>query len=104
MFLQTVLMHYEWTFDNDKESDEYLIPNETVSHTLKSVISKTKTRAPTKIILGDSIVKNVYGNAITKSIKHKKHDVLKHFSGPKMEDMKHYVIPTQEKQPWLLFK
>ena len=98
MFLQTVLIHYEWTFDNDKESDEYLIPNETVSHTLKSVISKTKTRAPTKIILGDSIVKNVYGNAITKSIKHKKH-VVKHFSGAKIEDMNNYVKPTQEKQP-----
>ena len=33
-------------------------------------------RAPTTIILGDSIVKNVYGNAITKSIKHQKHVVV----------------------------
>ena len=92
-------MHYEWLLDNDKESNEYLIQNETVSHTLKPVISKTKTRAPTEVILGDSVVKNVYGNAITKSIKHKKHVVLKHFSGTKIEDMKHYVKPTQEKQP-----
>ena len=49
--------------------------------------------------LGDSIVKNVYGNAITKPIKHKKHVVVKHFSGAKIENMKHYVKPTQEKQP-----
>ena len=41
----------------------------------------------------------VYGNAITKSIKHKKHVVVKHFSGAKTEDMKHYVKPTQEKEP-----
>ena len=88
------------TDDNDdKESDEQVIQNETDSHPLKSVISKTKTRAPTTVILRDLIVKNVYGNAITKSIKHKKHVVLKHFSGTKIEDMKHYVKPTQEKQP-----
>ena len=30
-------------------------------------------RAPTTVILCDSIVKNVYGNNITKSMKHKKH-------------------------------
>ena len=35
-------------------------------HPLKSIISKTKTRAST---LRDLIVKNVYGNAITKLIK-----------------------------------
>ena len=38
--------------DNDKESDEQLIQNETDSHPLKSIISKTKTRAPTTVILG----------------------------------------------------
>ena len=77
------------TDDNDKESDEQLIQNETVSHPPKSIISKTKTRAPTTVILGDSIVKNVYGNAITKSRKHKKHVVVKHFSGARITDMKH---------------
>ena len=60
------------TVDNDKESDEQLIQNETGSNPLKLIISKTKTRAPTTIILGDSIVKNVYVNAITKSINPKK--------------------------------
>ena len=54
------------TDDNDQESDVQLIQNETDSHPVKSIISKTKTRAPTAVILGDSIVKNVYGNAITK--------------------------------------
>ena len=87
------------TDDNDKESDEQLIQNEIDSHPLKSIISKTKTRAPATAILGVSIVKNVYGNAITKSIRHKKHVMVKHFSGAKIEDMKHYVKPTQEKQP-----
>ena len=85
------------TDDNDKESDGQLIQNETDSNPLKPTISKT--RAPTTVILGDSIIKNVYGNAITKSIKHKKHVVVKHLSGAKIEDMKHYVKPTQEKQP-----
>ena len=87
------------TDDNNKESDEQLIQNETDPHLLKSIISKTKARAPIAVILGESIVKNVYGNAITKSMKHKKHVVIKHLSGTKIEDMKHYVKPTQEKQP-----
>ena len=86
------------TDDNDKESDEQLIQNETESHPLKSIISKTKTRAPTTVILGDSIVKKVYGNSITKSEKHKKYVVVRHFSGAKIEDIKHYVKPIQEKQ------
>ena len=73
------------TGDNDE--DRQLIQNENDSHPIKSIISKT--RAPTTVILGDSIIKNVYGNAITKSIKHKKHVVVKHFSGAKIEDMKH---------------
>ena len=72
------------TNDNDKESDEQLVQNETDSHPLKSIISKTKTRAPTAVVLVDSIKKNVYGNALTKSIKHKKHVVVKHFSGAKI--------------------
>ena len=44
---------------NDKESNEQLIPNETDSPLLKSIISKTRTIAPTTVILGDSNVKNV---------------------------------------------
>ena len=45
----------------------------------KSTSSKSKT--PTTVTLGDSIVKNVHGNLITKSVKHQKHVVVKHFSG-----------------------
>ena len=78
------------TGDNDEESDGQLIQNENDSHPIKSIISKT--RAPTTIILA-------YGNAITKSIKHKKYVVVKHFSGAKIKDIKHYVKPTQEEQP-----
>ena len=81
--------------DNDKESDEQS-KNETDLHPLKSIISKTKTRAPTTVILGNSIIKNVYSNAITKSIKHKKDVLVKNFSGAKIGDMKHYVKPTQK--------
>ena len=58
--------------------------SKTDSHPLKSIISKTKTRAPTAVVLEDSIKKNVYGCALTKSIKHKKHVVVKHFSGAKL--------------------
>ena len=48
----------------------------------------TKTNAPTTVILGDTILKIVYGNTISKATKCKKH-VVKHFSGAKVDDMKH---------------
>ena len=85
------------TDDNDKESGEELIQNESDSHSQKLIISKTKNTAPTTVILGESIL-TVYDNAITKSIKHKKHVVVKDFPGAKIEDMKH-VKPMHEKQP-----
>ena len=85
------------TDDNDKESGEQLIQNESDSHSQKLIISKTKNTAPTTVILGESIL-TVYDNAITKSIKHKKHVVVKDFPGAKIEDMKH-VKPMHEKQP-----
>ena len=84
------------TDDKNKESDEQLIQTKTDSHPLKSVISKTKSGAQTTVILGDSFVKNIYGNAITKSIKHKRHVAVKHISGAKIDDIKHNVKPTQE--------
>ena len=68
---------------------------------INSLTSAQKTppppkRAPTTVIPGDSIVKNVYRNNITKSMKHKKHVVVKHFSGAKTDDMYHYTKPTQK--------
>ena len=85
------------TDDNDKESGEQLIQNESDSHSQKLIISKNKNTAPTTVILGESIL-TIYDNAITKSIKHKKHVVVKDFPGAKIEDMKH-VKPMHEKQP-----
>ena len=50
---------------------------------------------PITVMLVDSIVKIVYDNAITKSVKHKKNVLVKHFSGAKMEGMKYFVKPMQ---------
>ena len=61
--------------------------------------TSSKLKAPTTVILGDSIVKNVYRNIITKSVKHQKHVVVKHFSGAKIADRNHYKKSTQEKSP-----
>ena len=49
----------------------------------KSTFSKPKS--PTTAILVDSIVKDVYGNIITKSVKRQKHIVVKHFFMEKMQ-------------------
>ena len=51
------------------------------------------------MILLNSIVKNVYGNIITKSLKYQKHVVVKYFSGATTADMNHYIKPTYEKSP-----
>ena len=65
--------------DNDKESGKELNQSETGSHNPKLINLKTKTRASTTGNLGDSILKNVHGNAIMKSVKHMKNIVVKHF-------------------------
>ena len=57
----------------------------------------TKTKSPTTVILGDSMLKNVYGNTISKAAKFKQRVVVKRFSGAKEYNMKHYMKPTQEK-------
>ena len=84
--------------DNEKESDKQLNQSETGSHNPKLINLKTETRASTTGTLGDSILKNVHVNAITKSVKHKKNVVVKYFSGVKIKETKYYVKPTQEKQ------
>ena len=85
--------------DKDKKSDEQLIQNKTDSYPLTSIISKIKTRASTAVTLGDSIIKKSFCKAIKKSITHKKHAAVKHISGAKIDDIKHYVKSTREKQP-----
>ena len=52
--------------DNEKESDQELNQSETESYNPKLISLKTK--APATGTLGDSILKNVHGNAITKSV------------------------------------
>ena len=49
----------------------------------KSTFSKPK--ALTTVILGDSIVKNLYSNIVTKSVKHQKQVVVQNFSGGKLQ-------------------
>ena len=58
-----------------------------------------KPKAHTTAVLGDSIVKNVYCNIITKSVKHQKHVVVKLVSRAKIADRNHYEKPAQEKSP-----
>ena len=47
----------------------------------------TKTKVPTTVISGDSILKDLYENTISKAAKFKKHIVVKHFSGAKVDNM-----------------
>ena len=49
-------------------------------------------------IIGDSILKDVKGWELTKSMKHE-YVTVKSFSGAKTECMKHYIIPTLDKKP-----
>ena len=77
----------------DSNSDSDKDKEKTISN------KNTKTKAPTTVILGESILKNVYGNVISKALKFKKLVVAKHFSGAKVEGMKHCMKPTQEKSP-----
>ena len=72
-------------------------------HVLSQLVVKqsisSKPRAPTSVILRDCIVKNVYSNIITKSVKRQDGVIVKQFSGAKIVDMDRYKKPTQEKLP-----
>ena len=59
--------------------------------------TSSKPKAPTTVILRDSIVKKINGNIITKSVKIQKYVVVKHFSVAKIADMNHYRKPTHKK-------
>ena len=61
-------------------------------HGPRQISGKSKTEIPATVILRDSIVKSIYDNAITKSVKHKKHIVVKHFSGAKVDDIKALIL------------
>ena len=61
-------------------------------HGPRQISGKSKTEIAATVILRDSIVKSIYDNAITKSAKHKKHIVVKHFSGAKVDDIKALIL------------
>ena len=98
---------FEILQENIKEIDHDLNENDPIDNNSDSSKDKektiwnrnTKTKAPTTVILGDSILRNVYGNTISKATKFKKHVIVKHFSGAKVDDMKHCMKSTQEKSP-----
>ena len=91
--------------DDIKENDHDLNENYPIDSNSDSGKDKektisnrnTKVKAPTTVILGESIRKNVYGNVISKVLKFKKLVVAKHFSGAKVEGIKHCMRPAQEK-------
>ena len=93
--------------DDINENDHGLNKNDPIDNNSGSTKNKeklksnrnTKTKAPTTVILGDSILKNAYWNTISKATKFKKHVIVKYFSGAKVDNMKHYMKPTQEKSP-----
>ena len=66
-----------------------------VSQLIVRKTTSSELKASTTVILRDSVVKNVYDNIITKSVKHQNAS----FSGTKIADMNHCKKPTQEKSP-----
>ena len=69
----------------NKNSDFSKDKNKTMSN------RNTKTKGPTTVIY--------YGHTLSKAAKFKKHVVVKHFSGARVDDMKHDMKPTQVKSP-----
>ena len=51
------------------------------------------------VILGDSIIKEVQGYKLSKSIDDERHVIVKSYSGATTNDMKHHMIPNIEKKP-----
>ena len=98
---------FEILQDDIKENDHDLNESDPIDNNSDSSKDKEKTmsnrntkqKAPTTVILRDSILKDVYGNTISKATKFKKHVLVKHFSGAKVDNMKYYMKLFQEKPP-----
>ena len=63
----------------------------------KIIDSPRNNEAYTTVIVGDSIVKNVYGQKMGNNTKSRV--VVKSFSGATTADMNHYIKPTMERNP-----
>ena len=73
--------------ENQRNEQEDLFRHYADQPQISDCITSSKPKAPTSLILGDSIVKNIYRNTITKSVEHQKYVFVKHFSGAKIADM-----------------
>ena len=51
------------------------------------------------IILGDSMVKNIYGGKLSKTVKREERIIVKSFPGATSNCMKHYITPSLNKKP-----
>ena len=113
IILQTRKIHNREIVDKENQRNEHedLIshsagkPQDSDSVQSQVVVKKltaSKPKTPRTVILGDSIVKNVYGNIITKSVKHQKPVNVKHFSGAKIANINHYKKLHQKNHQWKL--
>ena len=66
-------------------------------HKSTGMASQITNDARTSVILGDSIIKNVQGIKLAKTVGHRV--VVKPFPGATIRDMRSHVVPTIEKAP-----
>ena len=62
-------------------------------------IKTNKPNAPTTTIIGDSVIKKVFDDKLSRQFNYKHHVVLRSFSGAKTQCMEHYIKPNVKLSP-----
>ena len=88
----TSLQHSEVTSisSNQKHSKEAIRDRKTKTN---------RSNAPTTTIIGDSMIKNVFGDKLSRQLNYKHHVVVRSFGGAKTQCMEDYIKPTIKLSP-----
>ena len=62
-------------------------------------IKTNRSNAPTTTIIGDSMIKKVFGNKLSRELDNKHHIVVQSFGGAKTQCMEDYIKPTVKLAP-----
>ena len=87
--------------ENGNSDDSFEENTETFRNSMKSKPKNMTDKRRTTTILGDSIVKDLKGNKLKKSL-HNENVFIKYFSGATVECMNSYVIPSLKYEPNLV--
>jgi len=95
---QALYNDYE-EFEEDNSIDRNFNEENKSKKRTRNRNKKDKKEATKTVIVGDSIIKGIYGGDLSKNLKNNKHVIIKSVSGAKTFQMHDYIRPTVNEKP-----